>query len=214
MGIHEVLRQAGDVKLSDTRQRRTGAAERAEGLHGTLCYLRPFRTSDADAALELRIRNRAFMAPFEPTRPESHFTLATQQRMLEEEARAWRGGLQFVFGIFDNADDSLIGRISLANVVRGGWHNATVGYFVDEANNGRGVATEALRLLTDFGFRSAALHRVQAGVMPRNRASIRVVEKNHFRFEGVALRYLCINGVWEDHNIYALTSEEWRQADG
>ncbi len=153
------------------------------------------------------------MAPYEPTRPDSHFTLATQSRMLEEEARAWRAGLQYVFGIFDHTD-SLVGRISLANVVRGGWHNATVGYFVDEANNGRGIATEGLRLVTAFGFGPAGLHRVQAGVMPRNRASIRVVEKNHYRFEGVALRYLCINGVWEDHNIYAVTAEEWQQAGG
>jgi ribosomal-protein-alanine N-acetyltransferase len=114
-----------------------------------------------------------------------------------------------VFGIFDNDDDALIGRLSLSNVVRGGWHNATVGYFVDEANNGRGVATEALKLAVDFGFQTASLHRIQAGVMPHNVASIRVVEKAGFRYEGLALRYLCINGVWEDHNIYAVTAEEW-----
>jgi len=47
--------------------------------------------------------------------------------------------------------------------------------------------------------------------MPRNAPSIRVVEKNGFRFEGLAERYLQINNVWEDHNIYALTSEEWRR---
>jgi ribosomal-protein-alanine N-acetyltransferase len=181
-------------------------------LQGSVCHIRPFAASDAPAVLDLRLRNRAFIEPFEPRRPETHFLLPTQVRMLEDEGRAWRAGLQYVFGIFDNDADGLIGRVSLSNVVRGGWHNATVGYFVDEANNGRGVATEALKLAVDFGFRTASLHRIQAGVMPHNVASIRVAEKAGFRFEGLALRYLCINGVWEDHNIYAVTAEEWSSA--
>jgi [ribosomal protein S5]-alanine N-acetyltransferase len=79
---------------------------------------------------------------------------------------------------------------------------------VDEARNGRGYATEALRLVTRFALGAAGLHRVQAGVMPRNTASIRVVEKNGFRFEGLARNYLQINGVWEDHNLYAFTTED------
>ena len=47
--------------------------------------------------------------------------------------------------------------------------------------------------------------------MPINRASIRVLEKAGFREEGLALRYLQINGVWEDHKLFALTAEGWRR---
>jgi [ribosomal protein S5]-alanine N-acetyltransferase len=99
--------------------------------------------------------------------------------------------------------------VALSNIVRGAWQNCTVGYYVDQTRNGRGYATEALGLATGFALTQAGLHRVQAGVMPRNAASIRVVEKNGFRFEGLARHYLQINGVWEDHNIYALTAENW-----
>lgn len=60
-----------------------------------------------------------------------------------------------------------------------------------------------------FAFAEAGLHRVQAAVMPRNGASIRVLEKTGFRREGLSLRYLQINGVWEDHLIFAITREEW-----
>jgi len=56
----------------------------------------------------------------------------------------------------------------------------------------------------------AGLHRVQAGVMPRNVRSIRVIEKLGMRFEGLAERYLLINGVWEDHQLYAVTVDEWK----
>ena len=107
-------------------------------------------------------------------------------------------------------DDHLIGRIALSNVVRGPWQNATMGYWVDQAANGRGHATSAVLLLCAFAFDHARLHRVQPAIMPRNARSRRVVEKAGFRREGTALRYLKIAGVWEDHDIFALTREDWR----
>lgn len=102
-----------------------------------------------------------------------------------------------------------MGRVALDNVVLGAWHNATIGYFIDEQHNGRGLATSAVRLVCKFGFEDAGLHRIQAGVMPRNAASARVLEKVGFRREGLAKRYLFIAGAWEDHDIYALTTEDW-----
>src|SRR5207342_3877462 len=119
-----------------------------------------------------------------------------------EGARADR---RYAFGIFAPA---LVGRVALNEVVRGVFGNAYLGYFVDEAVNGRGYATEAVRLAVRFAFAEASLHRVQAAVVPRNTASVRVLEKAGFREEGYAERYLCINGVWEDHRIFAITSED------
>jgi ribosomal-protein-alanine N-acetyltransferase len=71
------------------------------------------------------------------------------------------------------------------------------------------VATQAVGMALRFAFGEAGLQRVQAAVMPRNAASIRVLEKNGFRREGFASRYLMINGVWEDHLVLAVTREEW-----
>ncbi len=109
--------------------------------------------------------------------------------------------------------DRLIGRVALANVVLGSWRNATLGYWIDQASNSRGHATEAVLLALAFAFDDLSLHRVQPAVMPRNTRSIRVVEKCGFRDEGLALRYLQINGVWEDHRIFAMTAEDWRARD-
>ena len=91
----------------------------------------------------------------------------------------------------------------------GAWHNATLGYYVDEELNGRGIATKAVVLACEFAFSKLGLHRIQAGIMPRNVASARVVQKAGFRHEGLAERYLYIAGSWEDHDIYALTVEDW-----
>jgi ribosomal-protein-alanine N-acetyltransferase len=115
---------------------------------------------------------------------------------------------RYTCGIFTRNDDRLVGTISLANVSRGAWQNATVGYFVDNDQNNKGYATEAVRLIVRVAFEQLGLHRVQAGVMPRNHASNRVMEKAGFRFEGYSPNYLQINGVWEGHNMYALTVED------
>ena len=169
--------------------------------------LRPFTRSDAESLLGLRIKNRSFLIPFEPQRDVNIYTLSAQRRQIESDEEGFESGRRFAFGIY--LGDLLVGRVSLDNVVRGAWQNATLGYFVDREHNGKGIATEAVRAAVGYGFTDAHLHRVQAGVMPRNVRSIRVLEKVGFRFEGTSARYLQINGVWEDHNMYAITVEEW-----
>jgi ribosomal-protein-alanine N-acetyltransferase len=109
-------------------------------------------------------------------------------------------------------DARILGRIALGGVLRGAFCNAYLGYWIDERHQGKGLTTEAVRAATTFAFRSAGLHRVQAAVMPRNAASIRVLGKAGYREEGLAQRYLCIAGTWEDHILFAVTAEEWTLA--
>jgi [ribosomal protein S5]-alanine N-acetyltransferase len=173
--------------------------------------IRPLEASDLPALVESRLRNRAFLTEWEPDRAESFFTPAGQARELALDDAAWRTATGFPFAILDAAqDDRLIGRVALANVVRGVWQNATLGYWVSADAGSRGHATAAVGLVLRFAFEVAGLHRIQPAIMPRNVRSRRVVEKCGFRHEGVALRYLRINGVWEDHDLYAMTVEDWR----
>ncbi|MFY9588866.1 MAG: GNAT family protein [Actinomycetota bacterium] len=157
----------------------------------------------------MRIRNRDFFSPYEPTAAFFATTLEEQTARLEAERAEWDADKGFAFGIFDLAGGELVGRVALSHVVRGGWQNAVLGYYVDGARNGNGYATEAARLAVRFAFAHATLHRLQAGVMPRNKRSIRVLEKAGFRYEATSPRYLEIKGVWEDHALFAITLEEW-----
>ena len=173
--------------------------------------IRPLEAADLPALVEARVRNREFLTEWEPTRDESFFTPAGQARELALDDAAWRTATGFPFAILDaEAGDRLIGRVALANVVRGVWQNATLGYWVSLDAGGRGHATRAVGLALRFAFDVAGLHRVQPAIMPRNVRSRRVVEKCGFRHEGVATNYLRINGVWEDHDIFAMTAEDWR----
>jgi ribosomal-protein-alanine N-acetyltransferase len=154
------------------------------------------------------VRNRDYLSEFEPPRPESHYTLEGQARLVEIDRERWDAAARYAFGIFLSSGE-VIGRVALDNVVMGAWHNATIGYFVDGAATGRGFATQAVALACRFAFEDAGLHRVQGAVMPNNKASARVLEKVGFRHEGLAQRYLFIDGAWRDHDIYALTAEDW-----
>lgn len=165
--------------------------------------------SDARELADLFAANRSFLEPFDPVRPDAFFTpegqLGELRRAEDERAR----GTGYAFGIEETGTGALVGRIALSNVVRSAWGNATIGYFVGEPWNGRGYATAAVAQVLRVAFGDLGLHRVQAAVLPANAASTRVLERNGFRREGLAERYLNIAGRWQDHVILAITSEEW-----
>lgn len=171
-------------------------------------YLRRLEMSDAAALLDLRLRNRAFFQPFEPSRKDSHFTLEAQEKDISSGLLSAQNDQSYIFGIFLHETNNLIGRIALTGVARGPYQNAYMGYYIDQAHHGKGYATLAVKQCVRHAFQVLGLHRVQAAVMPWNKPSLRVLEKAGFRREGLAERYLKINGVWEDHVLFARTVEE------
>jgi [ribosomal protein S5]-alanine N-acetyltransferase len=97
----------------------------------------------------------------------------------------------------------------LSSIQRGPFQSGCIGYWIDEALAGRGFVPESVVVTLRFAFEAISLHRVEISIIPRNTASRRVVEKLGIRQEGIAERFLEIDGVWEDHVRYAITSEEW-----
>jgi [ribosomal protein S5]-alanine N-acetyltransferase len=175
-------------------------------LDGKLISLQPLAESNAEELLALRIANRGFFEQWEPVRTDVDFALEAVRAEIAESISMKARDEAYVFGIF--AGGALVGRIALSAVFRRAWQNANLGYYVAREHNGKGYATEAVRLTVGYAFGEAGLHRVQAAVIPRNAASARVVVKAGLRLEGRALRYLRINGAWEDHDIYAVTADE------
>jgi [ribosomal protein S5]-alanine N-acetyltransferase len=181
-------------------------------LDGERTAIRPLALSDVDEFAVAVAANRAHTEPWEPIHAEAHYTRAGQSETLRRDVEAWEIGSGYAFAVLDReAGDRIIGRIALGNVVHGAWRNATLGYWIAGAAGGRGHGTTAARLICAFAFEHAGLHRVQPAVIPRNVRSIRVVEKAGFRREGRALRYLNIAGRWEDHDIFAMTLEDWEE---
>ncbi len=145
--------------------------------------------------------------PASPTPPK---TGGYSRPAAERGERERQLGSGYGFGIFVGPERSrFAGEINLSSVQRGPYQNAYVGYWIDEAAAGHSYVPEAFVVLCRFAFEELALHRLQASIIPRNGPSHRVAEKLGLRDEGIAVRYLEINGRWEDHVRYAITSEEW-----
>jgi len=101
--------------------------------------------------------------------------------------------------------------VNLANVQRGPIQTATVGYWIDQQRAGHGYVAEGVVVLMRYAFEHVHMHRLEVCIVPRNHNSRRVMEKLEVREEGVAIRMLEIDGVWEDHVRYGFTLEEWRE---
>jgi ribosomal-protein-alanine N-acetyltransferase len=180
-------------------------------LLGRRILLRQLQPADFEQWREVRRRNVDWLTKWEPSRPpgapdvvedRSAFSLRCHAR-----EREWQLSTGFGFGVF--VGGRFVGEINLNSVQRGPFQNAYVGYWIDEAHAGNGYVPEAVVVLAKFAFEDQALHRLQISIVPRNARSRRVVEKLGLRDEGIAKRYLEINGVWEDHVRYALTADEW-----
>jgi len=182
-------------------------------LRGERVALRPLEADDYQAWRDVRVRCRDYLEPWEPLPEPGAPDPVRDASAFRARCAAWsrQRHLDSAYpnGIF--LDGQLVGEINLSGVQRGPFQSGHIGYWVDEAMAGKGIAPEALLVLLRFAFEELRLHRIEVAIVPRNVRSHRVVEKAGLRKEGVALRYLQIRGVWEDHVIYAITAEEWRQ---
>ena len=180
-------------------------------LHGRRVLLRPLTLNDFDEWREVRRRCNDWLTKWEPRRiPGQPDTVEDRQAFSARcsvRMREIQLGTGYGFGIF--VDGRFGGEINVNSIHRGAHQSAYVGYWIDEALAGQGYMPEALVTVLRFSFEELLLHRLQISIIPRNTASRRVVEKLALRDEGIAERYLEINGTWEDHVRYAITSEEW-----
>ena len=182
-------------------------------LIGRRILLRPLVVEDFPAWQEVRSRNADWLLKWEPMRSpgapdpvQSRDAFAVRCGARQRERQLGTG---FGYGIF--VDGHFAGEINLSIVQRGPFQSCYVGYWIDEAQAGHGYMPEALVLTCRLAFEDLHLHRVQVSIIPRNTASRRVAIKLDLRDEGTAVRYLEIDGTWEDHVRYAITAEDWAE---
>ena len=182
-----------------------------EYLRGQRVMLRALKVSDFQDWKKVRLENIDWLTKWEPTRPAGMPDVINDRNAFGARCNARDRerhlGSGYGFGIFVN--DIFCGEINLSSIQRGPFQSCYVGYWIDEGHAGNSYTPEALAVVLKYAFEDLNLHRVQVAIIPRNTSSRRVVEKLSMREEGIAERYLEINGEWEDHIRYAFTSEEW-----
>ena len=173
--------------------------------------IRPPQSSDYPAWAELRARSREFLTPWEPTWSRDELSRAAYKRRLRHYQKDLREETGYAFLIFRRADGLLVGGLTLSNVRRGVTQATSLGYWMGAPFANRGLMSEAVRAIMPFAFATLWLHRLEAACIPHNLASIRVLERAGFVREGLARRYLRINGIWQDHYLYAALADDPRK---
>jgi ribosomal-protein-alanine N-acetyltransferase len=171
-------------------------------------YMRPPNLADYTTWAELRAESRAFLTPWEPTWPADDLTRSAFRRRIRRYQDEIRDDHAYPFFIFRQADQILLGGITLSNVTRGMTQTATLGYWMGERYANRGYMTRAVKALAPFAFGALRLHRLEAACLPHNVASMRLLEKLGFQREGLARGLVCIAGRWQDHIVYALLADD------
>ncbi|MET9959119.1 GNAT family protein [Streptomyces sp. NPDC006326] len=164
--------------------------------------MRGVRVEDAAGLADTLKRNRAYMAPFEPWRSEVFYTEEGQRARVEALLAERDGGRLAPYVLVETGTGTPVGMINLGSISLGPFRSGGVGYWVDQAWTGKGLATAALEEVCRIARDELGLHRVEAGTLVDNLASQRVLAKAGFRQYGLAPQYLHINGAWRDHRLF------------
>jgi ribosomal-protein-alanine N-acetyltransferase len=174
--------------------------------HGAVT-LRPLEASDAQAWRDARVRNSAWLKPWDATVPPGvPGRPSTFKGLVRRLSKLARDGQAMPFALL--VDDEFAGQVTVNNIVRGSAQFASIGYWIDQRFAGRGVMPLAVAMAIDHCFILAGLHRIEIAIRPENTNSLRVVEKLGIRQCGMAPRYLHIDGDWRDHLLFGITAEE------
>jgi ribosomal-protein-alanine N-acetyltransferase len=178
-------------------------------LAGDRIFLRLPERADYEAWASLRAGSRGFLVPWEPIWPPDALSRANFRARIARYTEDWRSDQAYNFFIFTH-DEALVGGIGLSNVRRGVSETASLGYWIGEPHARQGYMTAALPLVLDFAFERLRLHRVEAACLPTNVPSRALLLRAGFQEEGHARQYLCIEGKWQDHLLFAILQQDPR----
>ncbi|MGA0211093.1 MAG: GNAT family N-acetyltransferase [Pontimonas sp.] len=175
-------------------------------LEHRLVTARGVRVRDSRALDKALGSNRAWLEPWEATTPLIRPGTLDTKSSIRGLLKAAKEGTALPLVLFH--EHEVVGQLNVSQITYGSLSSATLGYWVVEKVAGRGITPVAVAMATDYLFFEKGLHRMEVCIRPENTASLRVVEKLGFRYEGFRRRYIHIDGKWADHFCFALVVEE------
>lgn len=176
-------------------------------LIGENITLRNLTPGNAEELLNYYIKNKNYLAPFEPARDNNFYSLEVQRNLLNESYKQLINGTNIELGIFKG--NRLIGKIKLSNIVYGSLKSGILGYSIDEDEQGKGYMKESVCLFLEYAFDECELHRVEASVLLNNEKSKAVLKSIGFKETGINEKYLMVNGKWQDHVTYYMIKDDF-----
>ena len=168
--------------------------------------VRGIKLRDAKALEKALGNNRPWLQPWEATHPVIPAKPEDTKTSIRHVLQYAKAGT--VLPMVLEADNQLIGQLNVSQITYGSLSSASLGYWIIPAFAGRGIMPVAVAMVTDHLFFEMGLHRVEVCIRPENRASLRIVEKLGFRFEGLRRNFIHIDRKWRDHYCFALVVDE------
>lgn len=177
-------------------------------LEGKRVYLRSPEYRDWEKWSYTRRENMSHLKPWEPTWPSNDLERNSFLRRIKVYEKLISNDEAYPFLIFDIKTEELIGELNINNVQRGVLQSCSIGYWISRDKIGLGFMSESINLVKNFIFNELNLHRIEAACLESNVSSLNVLKNNDFHFEGIARKYLKINGKWQNHLIYSCLETE------
>jgi ribosomal-protein-alanine N-acetyltransferase len=138
-----------------------------------------------------------------------HESLADARKFLAFVLSQYEAGKPANWGIVENSTGKLVGTCGfMSHSLQ--HERAELGYAIARRLWAQGYMTEAVRAAIDCGFRSLALHKIDAHCDARNVGSARVMEKAGMSFEGLLRQHAMFKGERRDVRVYGILRDEWR----
>ena len=169
---------------------------------GKKINIRTFLAKDVRPFHEAAIESVEHMHEFMPwCHPD--YSIEESETWVTSRDEAWNCADEYSFIIYSNEDNNLLGGVAI-NQINSIHKVGNIGYWVRKSALNQGVATEAISLVSDFGFNTLGLNRLEIVTLPNNRASNKVAGKAGAKFEGILQNRLFVHGKALDACMYSI----------
>lgn len=169
--------------------------------------VRSLQSFDSAQWLKVRHQNYTYLQEKEPIWDMDALTYQGFNRLVHDLQSSFQIGNYYSFPVFLKETGELVGGIEISNILYWPKQSASIGYWISELHSGKGFATELVKNITKWAFKTFNLVKIEAGTLESNIASQRVLRKSGFTQEGLSQSYGEINGIYQDHILWGLVQD-------
>ncbi len=176
-------------------------------------FLRLGTEADVPEILKYYIKNKDHFASTDPPKPPGFYTENFWHGKIKKAQEEYQSQKSFRFFMFSKVNQSeVIGVVNLTQIVQSPFYACYLGYGISREYEGKGMMFEILKPTIQYAFEKIKMHRIMANHLTHNQRSARLLKRLGFEVEGVAKKYLLINGEWRDHVLNSLIYHDWNYA--
>lgn len=164
--------------------------------------IEPMSLENSKEIFDFEKVNKEYFESVLPPRPEGYYNFDSFNSITNTLLKECESGECHMHIIREGETGVVIGRINLTVISSENVKKAELGYRIAKEYNGKGIATEAVKIIKELCATKYSINILEAGTSTQNIGSRRVLEKSGFTFVGEEKNVMKINGRWVDGALY------------